>query len=91
MEQMLGNILAHQLFKSANLPKLQKQMIKGTISDLKYSERTIKKIFRESLPSKDKCMTITENTFHTKHSQNRFEREPCESHNSKDDKYPQET
>ena len=35
--QMSDNLLAYQLLKFANLPKLHEQMVKGTITSLEYN------------------------------------------------------
>ena len=74
--QMSENVLAYQLLKSANSPELHKQMVKGTITNLKFNlmKDQLKKMFRESLPSIEKCPIKAEDTFHTQHaSQNHYE------------------
>ena len=55
--QMSENILAYRLLKSANLPEPRKQMVKGTISYLKFNlmKDQLKKTFGKSLPSIEKC------------------------------------
>ena len=90
--QMSENVLAYRLLKSANLPELHEQMVKGTITDLKYDlmKEQLKKMFGESLPSKEKVSIKTEDTFHTQHKQNLSEREIYESEYSEEDDYPQE-
>ena len=71
--QMSDNLLAYRLLKSANLPELHEQMVKGTITDLKYDlmKDQLKKMFGESLPNIEKCSIKsetpikTEDTFHS--------------------------
>ena len=49
--QMSENVLAYRLLKSTNLLELNKQMVKGTITDLKFNlmKEQLKKIFGEVL------------------------------------------
>ena len=74
-----SNVREHislSLLKSANLPELHKQMVKGTMTDLKFNlmKDQLKKMFRESLPSIEKCPIKAEDTFHAQHaSQNHYE------------------
>ena len=91
--QMSDNVLAYRLLKSASLPELHEQMVKGTITDLKYDlmKEQLKKMFGESLPRKDKVTVKSEDTFHTQHNkQDLPEREFYESEFSEEDEYPQE-
>ena len=91
--QMSDNVLAYRLLKSANLPELHEQMVKGTITDLKFDlmKDQLKKMFGESFPSKDRVSVKSEDTFHTQHSsQNSAERETYDSEYSEEEEYPQE-
>ena len=55
--QMSENVLAYRLLKYANLPELHEQMVKETITNLKFDlmKDQLKKMFRESLSSIEKC------------------------------------
>ena len=81
------NVLAHQLHKSANLPELHKQMVKGTIIDLKFNlmKDQLKKMFRESLLSIEKCPIKREDTFHAQHASRNHYKKLYESDFSDDD------
>ena len=74
--QMSENILAYRLLKSANLPELYEQMVKGTTTDLNCNlmKDQLKKMFGETLPSIEKYSIKAEDTFHTQHaSRNHYE------------------
>ena len=63
--QMSENVLAYRLLKSANLPELHKQMVKGAITDPKFNlMKKLKKMFGESLSSIEKCSIKAADTFH---------------------------
>ena len=62
---MSDNLFPHRFIKSADVPKLHTQWAKkGTITDIKYEfmKEQSNKMFRESLPSKQKYTIKTEET-----------------------------
>ena len=88
--QMSDNLLAYRLLESANLPELHEQMVKGTITDLKYDlmKEQLKKMFGESLPNIEKCTIKTEDTFHSQHThESYYGEETYQRESSDDDEY----
>ena len=85
--QMSENILAYQLLKYANLPELHEQMVKKTITNLKFNlmKDQLKKMFRESLLSIEKCPIKREDTFHAQHASRNHYKKLYESDFSDDD------
>ena len=62
--------------KSAKLPELHKQMVKGTITSLNFNliKEQLEKMFGELLPSIEKCSIKADNIIHVQHTgQNHYE------------------
>ena len=76
----------HRFIKSADVPKLHTQWAKkGTITDIKYEfmKEQSNKMFRESLPSKQKYTIKTEDTSHNSqhsydHKEGFYQSESCD-------------
>ena len=90
--QMSENVLAYRLLKSANLSELNKQMVKGTTTDLKLNliKEQLKKMLEESLPSIEKCSIKAEDTFYAQHTSRNHYEELYESDFSADKKCQQQ-
>ena len=67
-------------------------MVKGTIIDLKFNlmKDQLKKMFRESLPSIEKCPIEAEDTFHAQHASRNHYEELYESNISDDEECQQQ-
>ena len=73
--QISENVLAYRLFRSAKLPELHEQIVKGTITDFNFNllKEQLKKMFGELLPSIEKNSIKANDTFHAQHtSQNHY-------------------
>lgn len=83
------DLLAYRLLKSANLDTQKEQLVKATISDLKYEDLKAKllKIFTdEKVPIADE-IPIKEEVFHTKEEQSQETSEEDEENNDQNTYY----